>query len=330
MSEKIKKKKGKKILYVFAWILGIIVGLNVIGFAINKIFFSNELEAISPYGELVEVNNQNMHVYSMGQGEKTIVLLPGTGAPLPSADFGPLMRELSKEYKVVTVEYFGVGFSDETDTPRTNENYMEEIRTALSQADMKPPYVLMPHSVSGVYSEYYASKYPEEVSAIIMLDTSPTVKIESKLYSFFYNPTILKIINGSSKLLQETGVTRITIGLQPSNHTVENGYTEKEIRDHQLFSYHVLNDTIHNQMLHSDDNINEVNSIVFPSEVPVLKLISSYAQKEVKNGEEYQKDHLKRLGANVESQIIDGSHIFYQTNVKDITDATSTFLKKIN
>lgn len=34
-----------------------------------------------------------------------------------------------------------------------NENYMEEIRTALSMAGMKPPYVLMPHSVSGVYSE---------------------------------------------------------------------------------------------------------------------------------------------------------------------------------
>ncbi|GKV57005.1 hydrolase [Sporosarcina sp. NCCP-2222] len=327
---KIKKKKGKKILRVFAWILGIIVCLNVIGFAINKIFFSNELEAISPYGEMVEVNNQNMHVYSMGQGEKTIVLLPGTGAPLPSADFGPLMRELSKAYKVVTVEYFGVGFSDETDTPRTNENYTEEIRTALSQADIKPPYVLMPHSVSGVYSEYYASNYPEEVSAIIMLDTSPTVKIESKMYSFVYDPKIIKILNGSLMLMQETGLSRIINGLVTSTQTVENDYTEKEIRDHQLFSYHLFNKTINNQIRSSDDNINEVISTVFPSEVPVLKLISSYAQKEVENGEELQKDHLKRLGANVEFQMIDGSHTFYQTNVKDITEATSTFLKKIN
>lgn len=317
-------------MYVIAWILGIIVCLNVIGFAINKIFFSNELEAISPYGEMVEVNNQKMHVYSMGQGEKTIVLLPGLGLPLPSADFGPLMRELSKDYTVVTVEYFGMGFSDETDTPRTNENYMEEIRTALSMAGMKPPYVLMPHSVSGVYSEYYAANYPDEVSAIIMLDTTPTVKMESNLQTFIMEPKNVKIIYGFSTLLQETGLNRIFYGLLPSAQTVENGYTEKEISDNKLFTYHVLNDTIINQALSLNDIVNEVNSVFFPSEIPVLKLISSVNQQQIKAGEEIQKNHLKRLGTNAESKIIDGSHGFYQTNVTDISDATSNFLKKIN
>ncbi|MCG3088519.1 alpha/beta fold hydrolase [Sporosarcina cyprini] len=327
---KIRKKKGKKILRVFAWILGIIVCLNVIGFAVNKIFFANELEAISPYGKMVEVNNQNMHVYSMGQGEKTIVLLPGFGLPLPSADFGPLMRELSKDYTVVTVEYFGMGFSDETDTPRTNENYMEEIRTALSQADIKPPYVLMPHSASGVYSEYYASQYPEEVSAIIMLDTTPTVSMGSNLQTFMLAPRNVKIIYGFSTLLQETGVNRIINGLLPSEQTVENDYTEKEISDNRLFSYHVVNDTIINQISSLNDNINEVNSIVFPAEVPVLKLISSVSQKQLKNGEEIQKDHVNRLGTNAEFQIIDGSHGFYQTHVTEICDATKNFLDKID
>lgn len=317
-------------MYVFAWFLGIIVCLNVIGFGINKIFFSNELEAISPYGEMVEVNNQKMHVYSMGQGEKTIVLLPGFGLPLPSADFGPLMRELSKEYAVVTVEYFGMGFSDDTDTPRTNENYMEEIRTALSKAGMKPPYVLMPHSTSGIYSEYYAAKYPDEVSAIIMLDTTPSVKMESNLQTFILDPKTVKITYGFNTLLQETGLSRIYFGLVPSAQTVENGYTEKEISDNKLFSYHVVNNTIINQALSLNDNVNEVNSVVFPSEIPVLKLISSIQLKQLKDGEEIQKNHLNRLGANAESKIIDGSHGFYQTNVTDISDATSNFLKKIN
>ncbi|MEO4055067.1 alpha/beta hydrolase [Solibacillus sp. CAU 1738] len=327
---KIKKNKGKKIMYVFAWILGIIVCLNVIGFAINKIFFSNELEAISPYGEMVEVNNQKMHVYSMGQGEQTIVLLPGLGLPLPSADFGPLMRELSKDYTVVTVEYFGMGFSDETDTPRTNENYMEEIRTALSMAGMKPPYVLMPHSVSGVYSEYYAAKYPDEVSAIIMLDTTPTVKMESNLQTFVMEPKNAKIMYGFGTLLQETGLNRILNGFLPSAQTVENGYTEKEISDNKLFSYHVLNDTIINQALSLKDIVNEVNSVVFPSEIPVLKLISSVNQNQLKDGEEIQKNHLNRLGTNAESKLIEGSHGFFQTNITDISEATSNFLKKIN
>ncbi len=301
---------------VFAIILGIIVCLNLIGFAINQIFFSNELEAVSPYGQIVEVNEQKMHVYSMGHGEKTIVLLPGFGVALPSADFGPLMRELSKEYTVVCIEYSGTGFSDQTDTPRTNEDYTEEIRTALSLAGFKAPYILMPHSASGIYSEYYAAKYPDEVSAIIMLDTTSTVKTETK------NPP--KFLYGLGKLQQACGLTRIAVGLIPPVQKVENGYTEKEISDYKLFAYHVLNDTIIDQSYRMLDNINEVNAIAFPQEIPVLKLISSETEK--KAGAEYQTNHLNRLGANAESKIIDSSHFIYQTNVTDICDATSTFL----
>jgi len=305
---------------VFAIILGVIVCFNIIGFAINKIFFANELEAVSPYGQMLEINGQKMHVYSMGDGEKTIVLLPGFGVSLPSADFGPLMRELSKEYTVVCIEYFGIGFSDQTDSPRTNENYTEEIRTALSLAGFKAPYVLMPHSASGIYSEYYAAKYPDEVSAIIMLDTTSTVKTETK------NPP--KFLYGLGKLQQACGLTRIAVGLMQPLQKVENGYTEKEMIDYKLFANHVLNDTIINQSYSMLENINEVNAIAFPKKIPVLKLISSQTEKKV--GADYQTNHLNRLGAKPESRNIDCSHFIYQTNVIDIRDATSTFLEKIN
>jgi hypothetical protein len=76
------------------------------------------------------------------------------------------------------------------------------------------------------------------------------------------------------------------------------------------------------------DNIKEVNAIAFPQEIPVLKLISSQSEK--KAGVEYQTNHLNRLGAKAESRVIDCSHFIYQTNVKDICEATSTFLEKIN
>lgn len=48
-----KRKRGKRFLKVVAMILGIIVFLGFTGFAINKIFFSNELEAIAPFGQMV-------------------------------------------------------------------------------------------------------------------------------------------------------------------------------------------------------------------------------------------------------------------------------------
>lgn len=314
-----KTKRGKKIITIIAIILGVIVCLNLIGFAVNKVFFSTELKGIAPYGQIVDVNGKKIHVNSMGTGEKTIVLLPGFGVALPSADFGPLMRELSEKYTVVSIEFLGTGFSGQTDTPRTNENITEEIRAALTSAGFKPPYILMPHSVSGVYSEYYAAKYPDEISAIIMLDTTSTGKIVSG------NPP--RFVYGIATIQQESGFTRLTIGLMPPSQKAENGYTEKEINDYKLFSYHVLNNTMIDQSFRTLENINEVNAIPFPQDIPVLKIISSQTLE--KAGQDYQTEHLNRLGPNVQTITINSSHFIYQTNAADICSATDTFLEKI-
>jgi len=312
-------RRGKRIMTILAFILGGIVCLNLIGFAINKVFFSNELDDITPYGQMVEVNGKMMHVYSMGSGEKTIVLLPGFGMALPSADFGPLMRELSKQYTVVSIEYFGTGFSDQTETPRTNENITEEIRIALSKTGFKPPFILMPHSVSGVYSEYYAAKYPDEVSVIIMLDTTSTGKVVSG------NPP--RFVYDIAVVQQECGLSRLASGLVPPLQKTENGYTEKEINDYKLFAYHVLNNTMIDQSLRTIENINEVNAMPFPQGIPVLKLIASQTLDKV--GQAYQTEHLKRLGSGVESKTIEGTHFIYHTRAADIRAATDAFLEKV-
>lgn len=309
-------------LTILTIILGVIISINLISFLMNKVFFSHELDNVLPYGKMAEVNGKNMHVYSMGDGEKTIVLLPGFGVPLPSADFGPLMRALSKEYTVVCIEYFGVGFSDEIDTPRTNENYTQEIRAALSATGFAPPYVLMPHSGSGIYSEYYAAEYPDEVSAIIMLDTTSSAKTEVNIPRF---------VSKLGAVQQAIGLSRIVNPLVVSSvlkMTPENGYTEQEISDYKKFMNHYYNDTMADQIFRLNENILEVMKLDFPAEVPVLKMIASETTKQV--GAQYQTDHLNRLGTHAQSITIDSTHYLYHANIVDICNATSVFLAKTN
>lgn len=305
---------------IFLIILFIIISFSLIGFIINKVFFSKELDNISPYGNLIKVNGKNMHVYSMGEGEKTIVLLPGLGVALPSADFGPLMKNLAENFKVVCIEYFGVGFSDEIETPRTNENYTQEIRAVLKAAGFSPPYILMPHSASGIYSEYYASKYPDEITAIIMLDTTSSAKKDVKVPKFVYN---------IAKIQQATGFSRIINAIVvPKLLKESNGYTKKEISDYKKFMNHALNYTIINQNVFFYNNVNEVMTQDFPNEIPVLKIVPTGTIKQV--GEDYQKNHIKKLGENAHYTILKGSHFIYHTKAEEIYDATVKFLSKDN
>ena len=47
---------------------------------------------------------------------------------------------------------------------------MEELRSTLKAEGLDGPYVLMPHSISGIDALYYANTYPDEVCAVIGID----------------------------------------------------------------------------------------------------------------------------------------------------------------
>src|SRR5689334_15066746 len=95
------KKVRRLILKIFAGIV-IAIALFLIGiFTYNKIASKSDLAKIEPYGQFVSVDGKNMNVLIQGEGEETIVLLPGQGTASPILDFKPLIDELSPNYKVV-------------------------------------------------------------------------------------------------------------------------------------------------------------------------------------------------------------------------------------
>ena len=120
----------------------------------------------------ITINNKNMRIYQKGENDTILVLLSGWGTENPINDFKPLIDSLSSDYKVIAIEYFGYGQSDTTMDERSNQIIVAEIRAALQALKVNPPYILMPHSMSGLYGLSYANSYPEEVSAIIGIDAS--------------------------------------------------------------------------------------------------------------------------------------------------------------
>ena len=111
-----------------------------------------------------------MNVYTEGSGDVTLVFMSGGGTCSPVLDFKSLYSLLSGRYRIAVVEKFGYGFSDVLNTDRDIDSMLEDTRTALSTAGLKAPYVLCPHSMSGLEALRWAQKYPDEVSAIVGLD----------------------------------------------------------------------------------------------------------------------------------------------------------------
>lgn len=143
----------------------------IISLVRHKVCSSREKDLLTPLGELVEVNGNKMSVYTEGDGDKTLVFMSGSGTCSPILDFKSLYSLLSNDYKIVVVEKFGYGFSDVVDENRDIDTMLSETRMALDKAGIKGPYVLCPHSMSGLEALYWAQKYPEEVEAIVGYQT---------------------------------------------------------------------------------------------------------------------------------------------------------------
>ena len=79
-------------------------------------------------GTMVEVDGGEMCVYTEGEGEHTIVFMSGYGTHSPILDFKPLYNRLSDDFRIVVVEKFGYGFSDETDMSRNIDTMLEQTR----------------------------------------------------------------------------------------------------------------------------------------------------------------------------------------------------------
>lgn len=164
---------------VGAIIIAIVLFLAIV-YTVNLISNKSEQNKIEPYGQLVPVDGKNMNVYIQGKGEETVVLLPGYGTAAPALDFKALIDELSPFYKVVMIEPFGYGLSDLTKKERSTENIVSEIHEALQALNIDR-YILMGHSISGIYGLDYVNKYENEVSAFVGLDSSVPSISERKI-----------------------------------------------------------------------------------------------------------------------------------------------------
>lgn len=260
------KKVLNKTLKVVLIIIAIIVLFVVVSFVRHKICSSNEKDLLTPLGELVEVNGNNMSVYTEGNGDKTLVFMSGGGTCSPILDFKSLYSLLSNEYKIAVVEKFGYGFSDVVDESRDIDTILSETRMALKKADVEGPYVLCPHSMSGLEALYWAQKYPEEVEAIVGLDMAVPGYYDEMNISI----PILKLGQYGAAL----GIIRWVPGLAESDAIKYGTLSDKEKEIYRaLFYQRTATVSMINEAKVVKDNANAVKKNGIP-QVPMLLFIS--------------------------------------------------------
>ncbi len=251
---------------IFLIILFVVIIISIVSYINHTIRLNKESSLRKSIGSLVEVNGNNMSVYTEGNGPKTLVFMAGGGTCSPILDFKSLYSLLSDEYKIVVVEKFGYGFSDDIEVKRDIKSMLSDTRGALEKSGIKGPYILCPHSMSGLEALYWAQEYPDEVEAIISLDMAVP-----EFYSIMnINIPLIKLGHYASKL----GIIRFIPCVSESEAIKYGTLTDRE-KDifRAVFYNRIATSAMINEAKSVKDNAMIVSKSGVPN-VPILAFIS--------------------------------------------------------
>ncbi|MDE7478015.1 MAG: alpha/beta hydrolase [Lachnospiraceae bacterium] len=288
--------KEKKIVKVTITIIAILIILLLLIYTNHRIHLTKESALRSPLGQMVEVDGHHMSVYIEGDGDTTLVFMSGGGTSCPILDFKSLYSLLRDDFKIAVVEKFGYGFSDVVDTSRDINSMLEDTRAALTAAGLNAPYVLCPHSMSGLEALYWAQTYPDEVSAIIGLDMAvPAYYDNMKI-----NIPLMRMTGWAAHI----GITRLIPGIAESDAIQHGTLSDSEKNIYKAVFYNrTATVTMINETATVKENAKTVESLGVP-QLPMLLFISDGS-----GGTGFDKETWRRIPIEYIAQVQNGTYI---------------------
>ncbi len=116
------------------------------------------------------------HIAFGGQGP-TVVFETGHGASVQT--WAPLLRQVAAHAPVFAYNRQGYGESGYAGGQRDAMAVVADLQALLQQNQVPPPYILVGHSLGGLFQQYFARAYPDQVAGVVLVDSS--VPLQSQL-----------------------------------------------------------------------------------------------------------------------------------------------------
>jgi len=183
------------------------------------------IEELVCNGDYVIIQNHKLHVYRTGNMDgPSIVIMSGAGVPAPVYEYKVLYEKLADNFRIIVIEKFGYGYSDLYECSCDIDSLVDMQKEALESLKETGPYILLPHSMSGLEAIRWKQKYPEDIRAIIGLDMAMPEE---------YRQWTQRSLNTRVRAMKMMPVLKKT-GLLSLYKKNERGLTEYEKRQQKL------------------------------------------------------------------------------------------------
>jgi len=197
-------KRGTK-SFIYLFIISVIL-LGIVYQIYGVYIHASEYGRV---GKLIDINDNNMHLYTSGSSNIPFVFSSNIGASSPYVEMYPLASKLPKETTLAIYDKPGYGWSDITKAPRDIDTITSEIHTLLNTANYPTPFIWVAHATGSLEALRYAQRYPDEVAGIVLIDGS-----SPEFCSTFNN--IMVVESFLTNAIRNTGVLRLLKNTEPA------------------------------------------------------------------------------------------------------------------
>lgn len=121
-------------------------------------------------GQLVDIGGTRLHLNCSGTGSPVVIL--EAGFPGSSLDWTLVQPGVAEFTRVCSYDRAGFGWSEKGKEPRSSAQIGQDLKALLSNANVASPYILVAHSMGGLYARAFVRKFPESVTGIVLVDAT--------------------------------------------------------------------------------------------------------------------------------------------------------------
>lgn len=164
-----------------------------------------------PEKRLATLDSGAVEYATTGNAKPMIVFISG-GGPAEMNTWGEVYREARNISSVFAYNRYGDGKSARTDVPQTGKRVVATLRAALRAAGSAPPYVLVGHSLGGLYANLYARLHPAEVAGVVLVDSShpDQGELNRGAYQGWFMRGVNGVLLGTYSLINPTKYSEFT------------------------------------------------------------------------------------------------------------------------
>ena len=124
-----------------------------------------------PTGRLVDIGGRRLHLNCQGAGSPTVITESGSSSF--SIEWALVQEQVARLTRICSYDRAGFAWSDRGPAENTVEETMDDLHLLLQTAAIRPRYILVGHSIGGMYVRAYQRRYPYEVAGLVLVDATP-------------------------------------------------------------------------------------------------------------------------------------------------------------